>query len=296
MGVLFALWAKLWIFQLIQGFKGCFAISASDLNSASENRPNNAFFLRLHVLPFYICLFEIWRLLFHLYSSYTCVFSCPNCRYDQRGYALTSQSLSETKSGGSGTRMNWKTLSDVKKENLGHGEKVQNTYILCQPAHTWESVWELSTCSRSHRNVKKNLICRDGGGVGGFVSLRWFFMDSATGARLMWESGNPLSLAAGHCWLIEESTHRWNSNSTTDFDREKSLRWSRKRKSTRVCCQLLRISEVECQQNSAITQGPVHHVYRQLMLQIGLSTLTSCHFTSATNSKAPLTVSSSVSS
>lgn len=170
LGVLFALWAKLWIFQLIQGFKGCFAISASDLNSASENRPNNAFFLRLHVLPFYICLFEIWRLLFHLYSSYTCVFSCPNCRYDQRGYALTSQSLSETKSGGSGTRMNWKTLSDVKKENLGHGEKVQNTYMLCQPAHTWESVWELSTCSRSHRNVKKNLICR-GGGVLGVLCL-----------------------------------------------------------------------------------------------------------------------------
>lgn len=51
-----------------------------------------------------------------------------------------------------------------------------------------------------------------------------------------------------------------HSNSTTDFDREKSLHWSRKTESTRVCCQLLRISEVECQQNFAITQGPVHHV------------------------------------
>lgn len=59
-----------------------------------------------------------------------------------------------------------------------------------------------------------------------------------------------------------------HSNSTTDFDREKSLRWSRKTESTRVCCQLLRISEVECQQNFAITLGPVRHVYRQLTLQI----------------------------
>lgn len=31
----------------------------------------------------------------------------------------------------------------------------------------------------------------------------------------MWESGNPLSLAAGHCWLIKESTHRWNINTAT---------------------------------------------------------------------------------
>lgn len=65
----------------------------------------------------------------------TCVlFSCPNCRYDQGGYALTSQSLSET--AGRSMRMNWKTLSDVKNENLGHGEKVQNTYMLFQSVHT----------------------------------------------------------------------------------------------------------------------------------------------------------------
>uniref|UniRef100_A0A674N3Q2 Replication protein A subunit n=1 Tax=Takifugu rubripes TaxID=31033 RepID=A0A674N3Q2_TAKRU len=49
--------------------------------------------------------------------------------YDQGGYALASQSLSETKSGGSGMRMNWKTLSDVKNENLGHGEKAD--YFSC---------------------------------------------------------------------------------------------------------------------------------------------------------------------
>ncbi|TWW75009.1 Replication protein A 70 kDa DNA-binding subunit [Takifugu flavidus] len=49
--------------------------------------------------------------------------------YDQGGYALASQSLSETKSGGSGMRMNWKTLSDVKNENMGHGEKAD--YFSC---------------------------------------------------------------------------------------------------------------------------------------------------------------------
>ena len=56
-----------------------------------------------------------------------------NCRYDHGGYAVDSQSLTETKSRGSVVRMNWKTLSEVKNENLGHGEKVlhriQNTYI-----------------------------------------------------------------------------------------------------------------------------------------------------------------------
>lgn len=50
-----------------------------------------------------------------------------NCRYDHGGYAQDSQSLSETKSRGIGARMNWKTLSEVKNENLGHGEKVHDT-------------------------------------------------------------------------------------------------------------------------------------------------------------------------
>lgn len=42
-------------------------------------------------------------------------------------------------------------------------------------------------------------------------------MDITTGARLMGESVI-LSLAAGHCLLIKERTHRRNSNSTADFD------------------------------------------------------------------------------
>lgn len=48
-------------------------------------------------------------------------------RYDQEGFALDSQSLTETRSVGSGAKMNWKTLSDVKNEHMGHGEKVQCT-------------------------------------------------------------------------------------------------------------------------------------------------------------------------
>ncbi|KAM6910908.1 replication protein A 70 kDa DNA-binding subunit-like isoform 2-T2 [Lycodopsis pacificus] len=49
--------------------------------------------------------------------------------YDQGGYAIDSQSLTETWSAGSGARTNWKTLSEVKNEQLGHGEKAD--YFSC---------------------------------------------------------------------------------------------------------------------------------------------------------------------
>ncbi|XP_078121637.1 replication protein A 70 kDa DNA-binding subunit-like isoform X3 [Sander vitreus] len=49
--------------------------------------------------------------------------------YDQRGYALDSQSLTETRSVGSGAKTNWKTLSDVKNEQLGQAEKAD--YFSC---------------------------------------------------------------------------------------------------------------------------------------------------------------------
>uniref|UniRef100_A0A3Q3WHF4 Replication protein A subunit n=1 Tax=Mola mola TaxID=94237 RepID=A0A3Q3WHF4_MOLML len=49
--------------------------------------------------------------------------------YDQEGYAADSQSLTEMRSGGSGATMNWKSLSDVKNENMGHGEKAD--YFTC---------------------------------------------------------------------------------------------------------------------------------------------------------------------
>ncbi|XP_070700384.1 replication protein A 70 kDa DNA-binding subunit-like [Pempheris klunzingeri] len=49
--------------------------------------------------------------------------------YDQQGYALDSQSLTETWSVGSRAKMNWKTLSDVKNEHMGQGEKAD--YFSC---------------------------------------------------------------------------------------------------------------------------------------------------------------------
>lgn len=49
--------------------------------------------------------------------------------YDQEGYAVNSQSLTETKSASIGSKTNWKTLNDVKNENMGHGEKAD--YFSC---------------------------------------------------------------------------------------------------------------------------------------------------------------------
>nr|XP_019952555.1 PREDICTED: replication protein A 70 kDa DNA-binding subunit-like isoform X2 [Paralichthys olivaceus] len=49
--------------------------------------------------------------------------------YDQGGFTLKSQSLTNTRSASSGTKINWKTLSDVKNENMGHGEKAD--YFSC---------------------------------------------------------------------------------------------------------------------------------------------------------------------
>uniref|UniRef100_G3QB71 Replication protein A subunit n=1 Tax=Gasterosteus aculeatus aculeatus TaxID=481459 RepID=G3QB71_GASAC len=49
--------------------------------------------------------------------------------YDEGGYAIDSQSLTETRSVGSGAKTNWKTLSDVKSEQLGQGEKAD--YFTC---------------------------------------------------------------------------------------------------------------------------------------------------------------------
>uniref|UniRef100_A0A1A7Y467 Replication protein A subunit n=1 Tax=Iconisemion striatum TaxID=60296 RepID=A0A1A7Y467_9TELE len=48
--------------------------------------------------------------------------------FDQEGHAMDGQSLTETKGSGGGST-NWKTLSDVKNEHLGHGEKAD--YYTC---------------------------------------------------------------------------------------------------------------------------------------------------------------------
>lgn len=49
--------------------------------------------------------------------------------YDREGFAVNSQSLTETRSAGTGLNMNWKTLGDIKNEDMGHGEKAQ--YFSC---------------------------------------------------------------------------------------------------------------------------------------------------------------------
>lgn len=49
--------------------------------------------------------------------------------YDKVGHTMEGQSLTEMKTGGGGGNTNWKTLSDVKNEHLGHGEKAD--YFTC---------------------------------------------------------------------------------------------------------------------------------------------------------------------
>ncbi|XP_033833148.1 replication protein A 70 kDa DNA-binding subunit [Periophthalmus magnuspinnatus] len=49
--------------------------------------------------------------------------------YDKEGHAMDAQSLTEVKGGGGGGNTNWKSLSDVKTEHLGHGEKAD--YYTC---------------------------------------------------------------------------------------------------------------------------------------------------------------------
>lgn len=48
--------------------------------------------------------------------------------YDKEGHAMDGQSMTEVKGSGGGNT-NWKTLSDVKTEHLGHGEKAD--YYTC---------------------------------------------------------------------------------------------------------------------------------------------------------------------
>lgn len=140
----------------------------------------------------------------------------------------------------------------------------------------------MNTCSRSHRN-ESEISFAPGVWCG---SLRWFVRGITTGARLMWESGNPLSLEAGHSLLIKERTHRWNINAATVqqtlIDESLSL-GAERQKAPGYCVSFKKSSELKRHQNFATTQGRVHHVYRQLTSRIWLSPLTSCHITSATN-------------
>ncbi|XP_035479247.2 replication protein A 70 kDa DNA-binding subunit isoform X1 [Scophthalmus maximus] len=50
--------------------------------------------------------------------------------YDQEGHAMDGQSLTELKGGSGGGNTNWKALSDIKTEHLGHGDKAD--YYTCK--------------------------------------------------------------------------------------------------------------------------------------------------------------------
>ncbi|XP_069002313.1 replication protein A 70 kDa DNA-binding subunit-like isoform X1 [Embiotoca jacksoni] len=49
--------------------------------------------------------------------------------YDREGFAVDSQSLTETRATGGRSQMNWKMLSDIKNEAMGQGEKAD--YFSC---------------------------------------------------------------------------------------------------------------------------------------------------------------------
>nr|XP_015830587.2 replication protein A 70 kDa DNA-binding subunit isoform X1 [Nothobranchius furzeri] len=74
---------------------------------------------------------------YHFFSTSLCTFyKDKGCLvwlvflwYDQGGYALDSQSLTETGPATGSSAVNWKTFSEMKKDNLGHGEKAD--YFSC---------------------------------------------------------------------------------------------------------------------------------------------------------------------
>uniref|UniRef100_A0A8C8ELU6 Replication protein A subunit n=1 Tax=Oncorhynchus tshawytscha TaxID=74940 RepID=A0A8C8ELU6_ONCTS len=49
--------------------------------------------------------------------------------YDKEGHSMDGQSLTEARTGGGGGNTNWKTLTDIKTEHLGHGDKAD--YFSC---------------------------------------------------------------------------------------------------------------------------------------------------------------------
>ncbi|KAI4814731.1 hypothetical protein KUCAC02_003909 [Chaenocephalus aceratus] len=74
--------------------------------------------------------------------------------YDQGGYALDGQSLTETRSAGSGAKTNWKTLSEVKNEHLGHGEKADYFSCLATVLYTRKENCLYQACPTEDCNKK----------------------------------------------------------------------------------------------------------------------------------------------
>lgn len=74
--------------------------------------------------------------------------------FDQEGHAVDSQSLTEARPGGSGARMNWKTLSDVKSEHMGHGEKADYFSCVATVVYIRKENCLYRACPRSDCNKK----------------------------------------------------------------------------------------------------------------------------------------------
>lgn len=74
--------------------------------------------------------------------------------FDQEGHAVNSQSLTEARLVGSGARMNWKTLSDVKSEHMGHGEKADYFSCVATVVYIRKENCLYQACPRSDCNKK----------------------------------------------------------------------------------------------------------------------------------------------
>lgn len=74
--------------------------------------------------------------------------------FDREGHAVDSQSLTEARPVGSGARMNWKTLSDVKTEHMGHGEKADYFSCVATVVHIRKENCLYQACPSSNCNKK----------------------------------------------------------------------------------------------------------------------------------------------
>ncbi|XP_074529240.1 replication protein A 70 kDa DNA-binding subunit-like isoform X2 [Halichoeres trimaculatus] len=74
--------------------------------------------------------------------------------FDQEGCKLASQSLTETRSEGSGARTNWKSLSDIKDEHLGHGEKADYFSCVATVVYTRKENCLYQACPSENCNKK----------------------------------------------------------------------------------------------------------------------------------------------
>ncbi|XP_010776450.1 replication protein A 70 kDa DNA-binding subunit-like [Notothenia coriiceps] len=74
--------------------------------------------------------------------------------YDQGGYALDGRSLTEIRSAGSGAKTNWKMLSEVKNEHLGHGEKADYFSCLATVLYTRKENCLYQACPTEDCNKK----------------------------------------------------------------------------------------------------------------------------------------------